>query len=282
MLDYLRRDGTRDLEIHPNEEPVRRAAADRGVRVLLSGWGGDEGVSFNGRGYDLELLRDGRLVTLWRLMRERSRHPAAAILVRVALPFVWPDGGRILRELRERRWPLRRRTLAHPAFARRAPPLSAPRLPCAGARNTQVRLIRTGQLAERMDGWAVGGARYGIEYGYPLLDRRLLEFALGLPPKQYRRGPTNRWLMRHALRNLLPAAVCRELDKRDPARFGAFESALDEALPAVGNILGARSEPPSRSAYLDMRRLRKELAAGSPRAGTRPGAILNAVRFLDF
>lgn len=32
-----------------------------------------------------------------------------------------------------------------------------------------------------MEGWAASGARPGIEYAHPLLDRRVLEFALGLP-----------------------------------------------------------------------------------------------------
>ena len=50
-----------------------------------------------------------------------------------------------------------------------------------------------------MEGWAASGARRGIEYRYPLLDRRLLELALGLPPGQFRRGRWGRWLMRHAL-----------------------------------------------------------------------------------
>ena len=44
------------------ELAVQRRAAELGVRVLLSGWGGDEVVSFHGRGYHEELLLRGRLV----------------------------------------------------------------------------------------------------------------------------------------------------------------------------------------------------------------------------
>ena len=215
-------------------------------------------------------------------MRERSRRPLAAILVRVALPLVWPGMDRVVRELREGRWPSRNRSFIDPGFARRVRRLPAPRVVCAGARQMQIRLIRNGHLAERMDGWAASGARRGIEYGYPLLDRRVLEFALGLPPEQYRRGPANRCLMRRALGALLPAPVCRYVDKRDPIRYGAFLRAVDGSLPVVRRILAARSEPPARSAYLDMPRLAASLESARPRGETRRSGIVNALRFLDF
>ena len=40
-----------------------------------------------------------------------------------------------------------------------------------------------------------------MEYHYPLLDRRLLEFALGLPPEQFKRG---RWTLFRAKPQLMP------------------------------------------------------------------------------
>ena len=48
----------------------------------------------------------------------------------------------------------------------------------------------------------------------------------GLPPEQFRRGRWSRWLMRHALRAVLPPEVCRHLDKDDPARHEALRDAL--------------------------------------------------------
>ena len=44
------------VHIRLNEEAVQRSAAARGVRVLLSGFGGDEGASFGGRGSYVHLL----------------------------------------------------------------------------------------------------------------------------------------------------------------------------------------------------------------------------------
>ncbi|MYD86893.1 MAG: hypothetical protein F4130_12650 [Acidobacteria bacterium] len=133
-----------------------------------------------------------------------------------------------------------------------------------------------------MDGWATSGARHGIEYAYPLLDRRLLEFALGPPPDQYRSGAGNRRLMRHALRTLVPAQVCQHPGKQDPVRFGAFRAALVAALPEVRAILDARPVPPRRTGYIDMPRLLLHPDPERYFSVPTQGALLRALRFLDF
>ena len=274
---------TRDANSHVNESPVQRRAAGQGVRVLLAGWGGDESVSFNGRGYCPELLRSGRFGTLWRQVRETSRYPLAAIMLGAVLPLSTPGAPAALARLRRGRWPALRRTYIHPAFARRVrllPPAPSP--PAAGVGPIQLHLLQARHLGTRIDGWAASGARHGIEYRHPLLDRRLLEFALGLPPEQFRRGRWSRWLMRRSLGPILPAAVRWSRTKEDPARFQAYRDRFAEALVEARAILDARSTPPSRSPYLDMARLVRHLDADRFRADPRPGLIARALRFLDF
>ena len=57
-----------------------------------------------------------------------------------------------------------------------------------------------------------GGAKVPV-------DRRVLEFALGLPPDQFRRRPWSRWLMRHALSSPGPgkciSSICNALQLLD-------------------------------------------------------------------
>ena len=132
-----------------------------------------------------------------------------------------------------------------------------------------------------MEGWAASGARRGIEYRYPLLDRRLLEFALGLPPEQFRRGRWNRWLMRHALGAalrgappgtsadgpVLPPEICWNRSKADPARIDAALDAFAEALPVLRRELRRRA--PARACYVDMPRLLDGLDADRFRAKPR-------------
>ena len=283
---FLRRDGTRDDDggalVH--EGVVQRAAAEQGVEVLLSGWGGDEGISFNGLAYYRQLLRSDGVVRLWRELRERSTRRRAVLTAQAALSLASPRARRVARRLWRGEWPFRKNvTFVHPGFARRVRPLpGAARPPRAGVRDMQLHFLQKGHLSRRMEGWAASGARHGIEYRYPLLDRRVLEFALGLPPEQYRRGLWSRWLMRRALDPVLPPEVCWHTDKRDPARFEPLEDAVAEALPVVRQLIEERPAPPSRARYLDLPRLLAELDPGRWRASGRYSPVVNALRFLDF
>ena len=261
MLAILHRDGALPgVHVHINEEAVQRCAAEQGVRVLLSGWGGDEGVSFNGRGFHESLLLGGRWLRLAAECRAAPRplRPLAHAALSIAHPRL---------PVHLRRWwhgkePRRRHWLIDPAFARRAKPLPEVVFRPVGVRRTQARLLRIGHLGQRIEGWAASGARRGIEYRYPLLDRRLLEFALGLPPEQFRRGRWSRWLMRHALGAVLPPEICWNPDKADPARLDPLFDTFAEAMPALRRTLTARTAPPSRACYIDMPRLLERLDAG--------------------
>ena len=267
VIAVLRHDVVRPgVHIHMNEEVVQRCAAQRGVRVLLSGWGGDEAVSCKGRGYYEDLLLRGHWARLCAEYRARGKG-LRSFLAEVLLPLVHPDLPRSLRRLRRGKDPRRRRWLIDPAFARRAKPLPETILRPFSVRYLQLRLLRSGHLGERMEGWAASGARRGIEYRYPLLDRRLLEFALGLPPEQFRRGRWNRWLMRHALGAalrgappgtsadgpVLPPEICWNRSKADLARVDAALDAFAEALPVLRRELRRRA--PARACYVDMPRL---------------------------
>ena len=278
----LRRDGARPgVHVHPNEEAVQLSAAQRGVRVLLSGWGGDEGASFNGRGHHAHLLLHGRWAKLLAAAGARGRNPLG-FAVEAALPLL---AGRLPQDLRRRlRYgePWRRRWLASPALMRRHQ--VKPRRPgrFVGAHRTQLWLLQSGHLSERMEGWAADGARRGLEYRYPLLDQRLLEFTLGLPPEQFLRGEWSRWLMRRAMQGALPPQVCWNADQSDPVRYGALVDTFAEALPAVRRCLQARRAPPSRSHCIDMPRLLERLDAARFRAQPMFESLRRALQFLDF
>ena len=279
VLDVLRQDGALPgVHVHLNEEIVQRHAADAGVRLLLSGWGGDECVSFHGQGHWQHLLLHGR----WgRLAAECRAQESSALrfLANVALPLLHPDLPDALRRLRGGGRPPRRWLIA-PTFARRIRSLPRRQFRPVGVRSAQLRLLRAGHLGSRIEGWAASGARRGLEYAYPLLDRRLLEFALGLPPEQFRRGCWGRWLFRHAMRTVLPPAVRWNASKRDPARSEPLIDAFVETFPRVRELLATRT--PSRAGYVDMPCLLERLDAASFRARPEPGPIMRALQFLDF
>ena len=266
-------------------------AAGEGVRVLLSGVGGDECVSNTGAGHDFSLLLGGRWPSLLAHLRMQGRRPSREIpkmLAGLLHPKLGP-GSRFWRLLREGRlWSagersyLRNRWLIDPQFARRAPPMASVAPRPLSVRRRQLHRLRLGHLSERMEGEIARGARCGLEFRYPLLDRRLVEFALGRPPEAFC-GPPTRLLMRVAVSGLLPKEVCWSEDKSDPAVQESQDEAFALEMPALRRAVLAPEAPLTRAGYVDVPRLLDRLGdVEGFRRRPRPRAMLTALAFLDF
>ena len=290
VLAYLAKDPAfPHARVSVNESVLQREAVAHGVRVLLTGFGGDQGISCNGRGHYAGLLLNGRWAALCTEARARGDNPlrlAAGTALRL-LPY----GHRLIglrNRLRDRLQgiPVRRRlSFIHPAFAReRRLPRKSLYWPTS-VRNGQLAQLRNKPTVRYLDELTAAGVRHGLEYRHPLLDRRVLELALSLPPEQFRRGPTTRYLMRHALdlKAVLPPAVCWNESKSDPARTDAGIAAGIEALASMRQRLAARAAPPHRARYVDMPRLVEWLDPTEIGEHTfRSGAVIRALRFLDW
>jgi hypothetical protein len=57
-----------------------------------------------------------------------------------------------------------------------------------------------------------------MEYVYPLLDKRIVEFALGVPASCFINNGHSRYLFRSALQNLLPNEIVWSSSKDEPNR----------------------------------------------------------------
>ncbi|WP_185827504.1 asparagine synthase-related protein [Halomonas nitroreducens] len=218
-LDYLKGDialeGTTDLF---EEHGVMRQAAYRGTRVMLSGWGGDESVTFGVRGYPGYLLKHGQLMRLLSIAHKAAggyHRPRkwASFLWRECLLSLLPDSvyARYSPYLR----PEQLEFLYRPDFVERFAGLLSYRSPAwreyPDPVAMQVLLLTNGHLEGRMSTWSHWSARHGIVYRYPLTDLRLLRYTLGLPPELLWFQGQARSLYRSALDGVLP----REVGKND-------------------------------------------------------------------
>ena len=125
-----------------------------------------------------------------------------------------------------------------------------------GPRAVQLKLLSHGAIRTRLESWAVSGARAGIEYRYPLLDKRLIEFALGLPPEFYHRLGYGRYLFRRATENVMPGDICWGDYKLEPVRVAEATSLMAKALKHHTLELGSAG-----SQYIDRSRLGRFLEA---------------------
>jgi asparagine synthase (glutamine-hydrolysing) len=218
------------------EHPLREHARREGIRVLLSGWGGDEFASYNGSASHTGLFWRGRVIAaITDMWQEALRSP------RSWRRFIAMCYGRLLRPLSPSSWRLRLtgghfyrpefKRLLRPGIARLAARSGrwrhwSPRL---GARADQLALYREGYLISRIESWAASGGTANVEYRYPLLDKPLVEFSLGIPPELYRQQGRGRLLFREAVSDLLPPDIASGNFKFEQQRVSRNVSVALEA-----------------------------------------------------
>lgn len=260
----------RDIMVQPTtalltELAASQTAAHLGIRTLLSGWGGDELLAFNGRGYFADLLRRGRWITLQRELALRGGLHGLAVWKQWIASGVWPLLPMAVRRrlrpggcpaplpLPAALWPDFAATLAD------VHPLTRPGIhERPGVRNMQIALLQHGHLSYRMESWAGHGATLGITYAFPLLDQRLVEFALSIPDYLFFKDGWKRYLFRTAMAGVLPDTVRWRKAKGDPAALRAAWNAREEAAGPMRAALLARAGNP----WVDVTQLAAELGCG--------------------
>ena len=95
-------------------------------------------------------------------------------------------------------------------------------LPSVGVRNTMLNVLYDGLIQPRVESWHVSGRSNRIEYRYPLLDKRIVEFALGVPEEIFRQEGKNRFLFRRAIEGLLPQNIIGSNTKYEPIRVEKY------------------------------------------------------------
>lgn len=252
-------DGYADLWYEPL---VRARARQRGIGVILSGWGGDEVVSSGAQGYPSELFWRGAWGKLARWIVGRSRRApnpwrrGAGLLYHQVL---WPSLPERVIRLRPnaRRETLKDLCCIAPAFDAAIPPTDSGLdwRRTRGVHAVQTQRLTMGHLQARMEVWASQGARDGIEYRYPLLDRRVVEFCLGAPPELFAEGEHSRPLFRNAVRGLLPDPIRLDNVKVEQLRVDRY---VDVLSAASTQLLAAMLEDarqtgqPAAARYLDL------------------------------
>ena len=259
--------------------PITERAAELGVRTVISGYGGDQGsVSWNGFGYVHQLLARGRWHHAWKLLKTPGRSTWRP-LVLTALDMLHPGARRVLRRWRRPAQRTRKSEwLIHPDFARHAPPRSRRR--ALSMRGMQLNILRDGEFQRMMEDAAANAAIVGVAIRFPLLDRRLLEFAFRLPPDYYMRDGEDRWLFRRAMSRLLPGVEFAP--KQCPIMDEALRTAFVGALPLLHAALSEREGGLERSQYVDMPRLLERLQQEASRHTPRQSLVAAPLRLLKF
>lgn len=214
----------RDLTLYGDE--LLEEIQHLGCRVLLSGFGGDQLVTSHGWGFFDELGANASPAELWKELRAEtgtwvSIRCLGKWLLRNRIPGMDSIFERSARSryAPEREWEKRLEMVficrkfgekfGYPERLRNYPTLAA----TGTVRQREFQQIEKGNLQARLGDSAVGAESAGVEYRYPLLDKRLMEFCLSLPVLQKRRGGVDRRMVRTATQNVLPESIRWRNDK---------------------------------------------------------------------
>ncbi|MEP5153093.1 asparagine synthase-related protein [Planktotalea sp.] len=294
------------------EWPVQKRAQSLGVKVLLSGVGGDEVASFNGRGYLPGLALRFKWFQLYKFAKATGRNGFKAIaselragLYALLLPetilqtFIrespygvskWKSLLRVLTRRTRTNFLLsssQRAALSHripmlnrDAFAGVKPLPAWPDVRKTSARNTMCDSFERGQICERLEGWAGDGAKHGLTYVYPLLDKRVLEFCFALPEHAFQNPHQQRLFFRQAMAPILPDLICSRPKGTEPARAGAGMQAGVEALIEYGKRLKRGEIKSPRLDFIDRDKLLDSLEENNVVKNTGVARRLLAVQFI--
>ncbi len=225
------------------ETPTRKLAAKDGVKVLLSGWGGDQFVSYGDDGFYSQLLIYGqwkRLAHEIRQAKQARNHGIAGLLKNRC---IYPLLPRILHCYRRNLLPrqLQDNLQVSDKSMRSIIELAIEHLERPTVKANMQLPLQLGTLTYRIDGWCAQGVLDDIEYRYPLLDVRIIEYCLGLPADQLVRSGWNRYLFRSTLDGILPKDICWNSDlKKEPAKALFKDALMNEARQKYKQVVASR------------------------------------------
>jgi len=204
-----------------SEAMVAEQAASLGTNLIFTGWGGDEFISTGHSGVDLDLLRRLKLRAFFR--RNTITKPGKFIkrlLFYVIYPLFHildPGNARAFRDdARYIRKPFKksdRQAISSFYFHR-------------SRRQMHLNVLRFYNLPERCESWHMLGFRKGLEYRYPLLDKRIVEYMLKVPSELLCKTNYFRPLLREISEGILPDEIRLNESKNDPVYWTYWDELI--------------------------------------------------------
>ncbi|NNM83225.1 MAG: asparagine synthase, partial [Burkholderiales bacterium] len=268
-----------------NSDPDIRVCSDaarHGANMLLSGWGGDEGATFNGRGALAEALLRGHwhyLVHEILALRNTRDWSTFTILkgelLRYLLPHaVWNGSKRLFRKgpmIIDATYAFLRPEFANKAHGNKF--LEGP-----NATMNQYGLLNGPHLTKRAEQWALMGSRYGLAVAYPMLDRRVVAFSLSLPSRLFLREGWKRRVYRDAMSGILPEKIRLRHQKLSP--FPEIQDLMNHQRENLLSRMGAFRAHRRIAALFDLDVIEEKLSA--PRLEADAYALKRILMAMNF
>lgn len=199
-----------------------KLVSEKGIRVMFSGQGGDEGVSH--RCSSLEIFRAREYRSYIRELWHETEHRRLRVL-----RFFFHLGKQILVEYPGRLRPMRmecncisvlQKDLVQKMKSKKGGVFYFDLDP--------VRWFLSGGIRTRPETAAYQSAKFGVRYVFPYEDYRVFDYALSIPRNLYLRNGVDRWIYRKAFDDIMPESLKNVFYKDFPSlRNKDSEASLD-------------------------------------------------------
>lgn len=208
---------------HPSEmmyeSKTLEAAKIRGVNLIFSGWGGDDFISIGHKGIDADLIRQFKWNSfLKKYPLQKPKNLLRALVYNVLFPSLRMDYTNYKCE--KPVYPYIKRSIGLNKIPK------SKRFKYNSRRKVHLQLLKMGHLYVRTNDWYIYGQKFGIEYRYPLLDKRIIEYMLKVPSHCLVGNNHHRIILREIGKHFLPKKVLKNTSKDDPVKSQKIMSLL--------------------------------------------------------
>ncbi|MBN1181840.1 MAG: hypothetical protein JXB49_06105 [Bacteroidales bacterium] len=189
------------------------------IKVLFSGFGGDEGITYQGGGLLEELMQKKDIDKLKEILKIRIRKNGGNYFRQFIILYLkrWVPG---LMQLLRRDWRRSRfqifainKGLGN-RFRMRRRYFAKVQIPSdPDVRKRQYKRVMHPHIADRLENSYFIAKTKGVEYRYPFLDVKLIEFFYSIPSEYKYKNGTGRYLFRMAMKGILPEEIRLREDK---------------------------------------------------------------------
>lgn len=180
----------------------------KGVNVVFTGHGGDEGVSHRGNPY--ELFYHKEYIAYWKYMWSQTE--GRRIRPYQTLKLCCKNLLKTRKELRKAyEYVFLGKDIIKKEFCEKCAALERPSLRFAYDAKAY---IFDGGSRNRLDVMALLGAYSGARYIAPYMDYRLVDFAVSIPRHMFLKNKKNRYIFREAFKDLMPESLYTVTDKQ--------------------------------------------------------------------
>jgi asparagine synthase (glutamine-hydrolysing) len=217
------------------EIPMQKEARSKNIRTILSGTGGDQFISHFGLSNKKKPSLFKKIAAIHHSMASESSS-LAELLSKHVKRFTISAIKRIIPDRIFCIYSGNHCSYVVPKFIRSIIATKMKKLQAnvyreknLGIRDEMIIDYLDGSIQARFESWGLSGKQNKIEYRYPLLDRRLVEFAFGIPEEIFHYNGEARFLFRQMIQNLLPEKIVYSDTKYEPKRVRHYIEIIQKA-----------------------------------------------------